>query len=30
MLKQFDPELASAQINLGRTFTDRFVKAAAG
>jgi NitT/TauT family transport system substrate-binding protein len=30
MLKQFDPELASAQIDLGRTFTDRFVKAAAG
>lgn len=30
MLKQFDPELASAQIDLARTFTDRFVKAAGG
>ncbi len=30
MLKQFDPELASAPIDLGRTFTDRFVKAAPG
>ena len=28
MLKQFDPELASARIDLAKTFTDRFVKAA--
>jgi NitT/TauT family transport system substrate-binding protein len=30
MLKQFDPDLASADIDLSKTFTDRFVKAAAG
>jgi NitT/TauT family transport system substrate-binding protein len=30
MLKQFDPELASANIDLAITFTDKFVKAAAG
>jgi NitT/TauT family transport system substrate-binding protein len=29
MLKQFDPELASAKIDLATTFTDKFVKAAA-
>jgi NitT/TauT family transport system substrate-binding protein len=29
MLKQFDPELASANIDLATTFTDKFVKAAA-
>ncbi|MFC7396728.1 ABC transporter substrate-binding protein [Chelatococcus sp. GCM10030263] len=29
MLKQFDPELASANIDLAKTFTDKFVKAAA-
>ncbi|WP_027135909.1 ABC transporter substrate-binding protein [Geminicoccus roseus] len=28
MLKQFDPELASAEFDLDRTFTDRFVTAA--
>jgi NitT/TauT family transport system substrate-binding protein len=28
MLQQFDPELASTDIDLSRTFTDRFVKAA--
>jgi NitT/TauT family transport system substrate-binding protein len=30
MLAQFDPELASAGVDLSRTFTDRFVKAAGG
>jgi NitT/TauT family transport system substrate-binding protein len=30
MLLQFDPELADAKIDLGRTFDDRFVKKAAG
>jgi hypothetical protein len=30
MLEQFDPELAAADIDLSRTFTDRFVKAAGG
>ena len=30
MLAQFDPELASAQIDLSRTFKDSFVKAAGG
>jgi NitT/TauT family transport system substrate-binding protein len=30
MLRQFDPELASARIDLSATFTDRFVKAAEG
>ena len=30
MLKQFDPELAASQVDLSRTFTDRFVKAAGG
>ncbi len=29
MLRQFDPELASAKIDLTATFTDRFVKASA-
>ncbi|WP_414653654.1 ABC transporter substrate-binding protein [Geminicoccus sp.] len=30
MLSQFDPELASAKIDLSATFTDRFVEAAGG
>jgi NitT/TauT family transport system substrate-binding protein len=30
MLKQFDPELASAKIDLSATFSDRFVKAVKG
>lgn len=28
MLKQFDPELAAANVDLSKTFTDKFVKAA--
>jgi NitT/TauT family transport system substrate-binding protein len=30
MLEQFDPELASAHVDLSDTFTDRFVRAAGG
>jgi NitT/TauT family transport system substrate-binding protein len=29
MLKQFDPELKDAKIDLSKTFDDRFVKKAA-